>query len=168
VIVSWLTALSQIKDTAVGHEFRQDEWPSIAASPDGSLWVAWLSYVGERDDLAICHYKGGQWGNLRWVPNTSSDNWMPVAGVDELNRLWVVWPQHLDGNCDIYARRYDPAKREWSKRERLSSDPGPDSNIRLASDGSGNLAVVGQGFRGKNSNIFCNVMKGEKWVPKSA
>src|SRR6266545_4589014 len=39
--------------TAVGHEFRQDDLPSIAAAPDGSLWVAWLSFVGDRDDIAL-------------------------------------------------------------------------------------------------------------------
>ena len=129
--LSALTAFGQIKATAVGHEFRQDDWPSIAASPDGSLWVTWLSYVGERDDLAIRHYKDGQWSNLQWVPNTSGDNWMPQAGVDAQNRVWVVWPQQVNGNWDIYARRYDPAKQEWSALERLSSDPGSDSNIRL-------------------------------------
>ena len=49
-----------ITATAVGHEFRQDDWPAIAAAPDGSLWVAWLSFVGDRDDVAIRHYAGRQ------------------------------------------------------------------------------------------------------------
>ena len=31
---------------AVGHEYREDDLPSIARAPDGSLWVAWLSFVG--------------------------------------------------------------------------------------------------------------------------
>src|SRR5262245_58838504 len=109
-----LSAFAQIKSTAVGHEFRQDDWPGIAASPDGSLWVTWLSYVGERDDIAIRHFKDGQWSNLQWLPNNSGDNWMPVAGVDAQNRVWIIWPQQVNENWDIYARRYDPAKQEWS------------------------------------------------------
>jgi hypothetical protein len=166
ITLAALPALGQIKSTAVGHEFRQDDWPSIAASPDGSLWVAWLSWVGERDDLAIRHYKDGQWSNLQWVPNTSGDNWMPQAGVDAQNRLWIVWPQQVNGNWDIYARRYDPAKQEWSALERISTDPGSDSNPRLANDGNGKLAVVWQGFRGKNSNVFSSVLNGDKWGPE--
>ena len=108
-----LTASAQINATSVGHEFRQDDWPSIATAPDGSVWVAWLSWVGERDDLAIRHYKDGVWQNLQWVPNTSGDNWMPQAGVDAQNRLWVVWAQQVNNNWDIYARRYDAAKTQW-------------------------------------------------------
>jgi hypothetical protein len=165
-VLSCLSAFSQVKDTAVGHEFRQDDWPSIAASADGSLWVTWLSFVGDRDDIAIRHYKDGQWSNLQWVPNTSGDNWMPQAGVDAQNRLWIVWPQQINGNWDIYARRYDPARQEWSELQRLSSDPGSDTNPRLANDGSGKLAVVWQGFHGRNSNIFCRVMTGEQWGPE--
>jgi hypothetical protein len=166
LLLATLPALGQIKSTAVGHEFRQDDWPSITAAPDGSLWIAWLSYVGERDDIAIRHYKDGQWTNLQWMPNTSGDNWMPQAGVDSQNRLWVVWPQQVNNNWDIYARRYDPAKQEWSGLERLSTDAGSDTNPRMANDGNGKLAVVWQGFHGKDSNIYSSVLNGDKWGPE--
>ena len=52
-----------IAATMVGHEFRQDDMPSIAA-----LWVTWLSYVGDRDGVA-----------LREIPVTESRlEWEPV------------------------------------------------------------------------------------------
>lgn len=149
--------------TMVGHEFRQDDLPSIAAAPDGSLWVAWLSFVGDRDDVAIRHYSNGKWGSLQWVPNTSGDSWLPQVGVDGANRVWVVWSQMAGGNWDLYARRFDPAKQEWGSLERLTSDPMPDINPRLASDGKGRLALVWQGFRGKSSDIFLKTLEGDKW-----
>jgi len=166
LLLACVPAFSEIKSMAVGHEFRQDDYPSIAASPDGSLWVTWLSWVGDRDDLAIRHYKDGKWSNLQWMPNTSGDSWMPNAAVDAQNRVWVVWSQQAGANWDIYARRYDPAKQEWSRLERLSSDPGSDTNPRVAVDGTGKIAVVWQGFRGKNSNIYTRVMTGETWAPE--
>jgi len=153
----------QITATAVGHEYRQDDLPNIALSPDGSLWVAWLSYVGDRDDVAIRRYKDGQWRNLLWVPGTSGDSWLPQVAVDAANRVWVVWSQQANGNWDLYARRFDPDKQEWGRLERLTSDPLPDINPRLASDGKGRFALVWQGFRGKNSNIFLKTFDGEKW-----
>ena len=149
--------------TMVGHEFRQDDLPAIATAPDGGVWVAWLSFVGDRDDIAIRHYKNGAWGNLQWVPNTSGDSWLPQVAVDSSNRVWVVWSQQDGNNWDIYARPFDPAKQEWGALERLTSDPLPDINPRLASNGKGSFALAWQGFRGKNSNIFLKTFDGGKW-----
>ena len=148
---------------AVGHEFRQDDTPALAPAPDGSLWVAWLSYVGDRDDVAIRRYQDGRWRNLIWVPGTSGDSWYPQAGVDANNRVWVVWSQQVGSNWDLYARRFDPANQEWGRLERLTSHALPDIHPRLASDGKGRLALVWQGFRGRNSNIFLKMMDGEAW-----
>src|SRR5579872_172377 len=154
---------STIEATMVGHQFRQDDLPQIASSPDGSLWVTWLSWVGNRDDVAIRHRKDGKWSSLLWVPGTSGDNWLPQVGVDASNRVWAVWSQQLDGNWDLYARRFDPAAQAWGSLERLTSDPLPDINPRLASNGKGGLAVVWQGFRGTASNIFLKTLEGDKW-----
>src|SRR5437879_12962439 len=87
---------AQINSTAVGHQFRQDDWPSIASAPDGSLWIAWLSFVGDRDDVVIRHYKDGKWGNLQWVPGTSGDSFLPQVAVDASNRVWAVWSQMVE------------------------------------------------------------------------
>ncbi|GAG09927.1 unnamed protein product, partial [marine sediment metagenome] len=154
-----------IDATVVGHEFRQDDLPAIAAAPDDSLWVAWLSFVGDRDDVVIRRYVDGKWGNLQWVPATSGDSWLPQVGVDSENRVWVVWSQMADGNWDLYARRFDPVNQEWSTLRRLTSHPLPDINPRMASDGKGNLALVWQGFRGKHSDIFLKRFRGNGWSP---
>jgi hypothetical protein len=63
----------------------------------------------------------------------------------------------------LYARRFDPDKQEWGSMQRLTSAPLPDINPRLTSDGKGHFALVWQGFRGKNSNIFLKTFDGEKW-----
>jgi len=163
LLLSAAPVWAQISSTAVGHQFRQDDWPAIASAPDGSMWIAWLSFVGDRDDVVIRHYKDGKWGNLQWVPGTSGDSYLPQVAVDSSNRVWAVWSQMVGANWDIYARRFDPEKQEWSALERLTSDPLPDINPRLASDGKGRFALVWQGFRGKNCNIFLKTFDGSKW-----
>jgi hypothetical protein len=163
LLLSNTASWAQISATAVGHQFREDDWPSIAAAPDGSLWIAWLSFVGDRDDIVIRHYSGGKWGNLQWVPGTSGDSFLPQVAVDSSNRAWVVWSQQVGSNWDLYARRFDPAKQEWSALERLTRDPLPDINPRMASNGKGQFALVWQGFRGKNSNIFLKTFDGSTW-----
>ena len=150
----------------VGHEFRQDDMPALAASPDGSLWLAWVSWVGDRDDVVLRHWKDGAWQNLHWVPGTSGDSWMPPVAVDARNRVWVVWTQQESGNWDLYARRFDPATQEWGGLQRVSSHPLPDINPRVAADGRGGFAVVWQGFRGAHSSILLRTFDGERWSPE--
>lgn len=152
-----------ITASSIGHQFRQDDLPSLASAPDGGLWVAWLSFVGDRDDVAIRHFKNDKWGTLQWVPGTSGDSWAPQVAVDDSNRVWVVWSQQSNSNWDIYARRFDPARQEWSAMERLTSDPLPDINPRIASNGKGQFVLVWQGWRGKNSNIFVKTFEAGKW-----
>ncbi len=146
-----------------GHQYREDDWPSIAAAPDGSLWGAWLSFNGQYDDVAIRHWQNGKWSNIHWIPNTSGDSWLPQIAVDASNRPWVVWSQQLNGNWDLYARRFDPARQEWGELTRLTSDPGPDINPRLTGNAKGQFALVWQGCRGKNWNIFLKTFDGERW-----
>lgn len=166
IFLSWAAAAEVADVVSVGHEYRQDDLPSIAVSPDGSLWVAWLSFAGDRDDIGIRQWVDGKWGNLQWVPGTSGDSWLPQVAVDAKNGVWVVWSQMKDSNWDLYARRFDPASESWSRLHRLTTHPLPDVNPRLATDGRGRFALVWQGFRGRNSNIFLKVFDGEKWSPE--
>ncbi len=159
----------------VGTENREDDLPSLAAAPDGSLWLAWLAYSDGRDDIALRHYVGGTWGNLQYVPNTSGDSWSPQITLDSDNRAWVVWTQQVQGNWDIYARRFDPAGQRWGTLQRLTDHPLPDINPRVGSDGDGRIAVVWQGFRNRASNIYLRMIGGnessghrEHWSPTVA
>ena len=147
--------------TMAGSQMREDDLPSLAAGPDGSLWKVWLAYADRRDEIAIRRWQDGTWGNLRYVPNISGDVWLPQAGVDGDGRLWVAWTQMLDGNWDMYARSYDPGEQAWGRLVRLTDHPLPDINPRMASDGKGKLALVWQGFRGRHSNIYLKTYPGE-------
>ena len=149
----------------IGSERREDDLAAITASPDGTLWAAWLSYADRRDEIGLRQYRNNRWSNRQWVPGTSGDVWLPQVGVDAQNRAWVVWSQQLDNNWDLFARYYDPGSQNWGPIERLTRDPLPDVNPRLASDGKGRLALVWQGFRAKNSNIFLKLLENGKWGP---
>ena len=162
-----LPLFAEVPSTMVGHEFHQDDLPSIAAGGDGALWVAWLSWNGNRDEIGLRQYRDGEWGNIHWVPNTSGDAWLPQAAVDATGRVWVVWSEMREGNWDLYARRFDPGRQEWGTLDRLTSDPLPDINPRIATDDKGRAAVVWQGFRvhgaTRNSNIFAKFLSGDQW-----
>src|SRR5260370_30813739 len=77
-----LPAGGEITALAVGHEFRQDDSPTIAAAPDGSLWLAWLSFGGDPDHVALRRYHKRKWGALQCDARTSADYWLPQIAVD--------------------------------------------------------------------------------------
>ena len=157
----------RIEAIAIGHSKREDDMPSIATAPDGSVWAAWISFDGQRDDVGIRHFTEGGWQNLHWVPATSGDSWMPQVCVDSDNRVWVLWSQQSDQHWDIYARRFDPTKQRWNSVVRLSSGGLTNINPRVWSDGKGSAAVVWQGFQtqGKSatSKIFLRILQGDTW-----
>ena len=110
-------AAQELVDVAMaGTEMMEDDLPSIASAPDGSAWVVFLAYSDRRDEVAIRQWTDGQWGNLRFVPNTSGDVWLPQAGVDAEGRLWVVWSQMLDGNWDMYRALAEPGDQPGGER----------------------------------------------------
>ena len=149
--------------TMAGSEQREDDLPSLASAPDGSLWLAWLSYSDRRDEIALRRYSDGVWGNLQYVPNTSGDSWFPQVAVEAGGRVWVVWSQREDGNWDLYARGFDGGEQAWGPLLRLTGDPGPDINHRVAGDRHGRISVVWQGFRSGRSNIYLKTLEGGEW-----
>ncbi len=164
VLMAQQPAGSPVAATAmIGSERREDDLPSISAAPDGSLWAVWLSYSDRRDEIGLRQYRNSRWGNFQRVPGTSGDVWLPQVAVDSQNRPWVVWSEQRDDNWDLVARYFDPSAQTWGALERLTRDPLPDVNPRLASDGKGRFALVWQGFRGKNSNVFLKLYENGKW-----
>ena len=154
---------AQIVSTSISTDYREDDLPAVAASPDGSLWAVWLSYQDRRDELGLRHYIDGTWSNVQWVPNSSGDSWLPQIAVAADGKPWVVWSQMLNGNWDIYARAYNPAKKEWDSLVRLTDDTLPDTNPRLTANAKGDFALVWQGFRGAHSNIFLKTFTNGDW-----
>ena len=51
---------------------RDDDYPSIVASNDGSTWAVWQSYSGLKDEVRIAQYDG-QWKHFTTVPGVSED-----------------------------------------------------------------------------------------------
>ena len=49
------------------------EWSKTLAK------LAWLSFVGDRDDVVIRHYSGGKWGIYNGF-QVSGDRWLSAAG----------------------------------------------------------------------------------------
>ena len=147
---------------SVGTELRSDDLPDIEAAPDGTVWVVWMSHSDKRDEITLRQHRDGKWSNVVMVPGGSGDVWLPQVAVDTESRPWVVWSARRNGNWDLFARRFDPAAEDWGDLMRLTDHHLPDINPRLASR-NGHFAVVWQGFRGRESDIFVRTFSDGEW-----
>lgn len=162
--VAWMTGVMPLGDRQ-----RENDFPSMAASPNGDVWITWTSYAGLREVIRARRYSKGTWYAAFPIPGVSGDIWRPQVAVDEQGRPWFVWSQ-LNGypgqtgeqpNWDLYAARHDGDR--WTGPVRLTDHPLPDINHRLRSDGNGRLYLVWQGFRDGQSDVFFRSCADGQW-----
>ncbi len=147
--------------TNLGVQFREDDFPSIAAARDGAVYATFASYHDRWDDIEFRIFRDGRWSNALPLPQDSGDAWMPQVAVDATNRPWVVFSAQVNGNWDLYARPWENGR--WGKLERLTDNPLPDIFHRVIADRRGNLWVAWQSFRGQTSHIFLKGFQDGRW-----
>ncbi|HLK57262.1 MAG TPA: hypothetical protein VKU00_11890, partial [Chthonomonadaceae bacterium] len=166
-------------DTRIATTVTEDDYPVAATAPDGTTWIAYVAYqLGTGDAPILANYtqEPANFDNL--VPKNNGDQVRlarigadgttytdvaaltppgedvirPAIAVDNTGDVWTVWSQNVQGNWDLYARRYhngmlDPV-------ERLTTDVGPDLMPVMAREENGNIWLAWQGFRNGQADIF--------------
>ena len=139
----------------------QNDFPTMLGGRDGEVWLAWVAFRNQGDEILARRFDGTRWGSAQKVTEGSSDIFLTKMGRDRNGNIWVVWSAQVNGNFDLYARRFDG--KGWSRVERLTDDPQPDIYHSLATDSNGNLWLVWQGFRNGKSDIFARRYDGSRW-----
>ncbi len=169
--LSWTAPLERLQGAArivrlpaharLSRELRENDFPDIAAAPDGTAWAVWTSYADGRDEIHLAQFAKGAWNTYTPVPGVLGDVWRPRVGVEGDGTVWVVWSQQVKSNWDLYAAAL--RGNTWTGPARLTSDPGVDFNARLARGPDGRLWVAWQGVRDGVSNIFLARRAGDGW-----
>jgi hypothetical protein len=139
----------------------QNDFATLAALPNGQVWVAWIAYANWRNQVMARRYTGSAWEEPVKISETHDDIFLVKAGRDGKGGLWLVWSARVNENWDLYGRRFDGAS--WSAIERLTQAPQPDLFPALATDAAGNLWLAWQGFRNGKSDIFARRFDGASW-----
>ncbi len=160
----------------VASDADEEDYPTAVRGPDGTIWCAYVAYRhgnpidfqavqrgefeslvtrGNGDQIKLAYYRDDVWHGPIDVTEAGRDVWKPTVAVDGQGAVWVIWSENVQGNWDIYARRFDPKSSSWSETVRLTDDPGSDINVvavTRATDGT--LWCAWQGFRGDNFDVF--------------
>ncbi len=160
----------------VADQSDEEDYPSAAVGQDGTVWVCYVAYQhgnpidfdavrrgqfeslvtrGNGDQIRLAFYRDDLWREVPPVTKGGLDVWKPQVAVDGQGRVWVVWSENVDGNWDIYARAYDPSTGRWGARKRISSNPGSDINVAVATRGTdGSVWAAWQGFVNGQFDVF--------------
>jgi hypothetical protein len=141
--------ISTATPVAVGP--TEDDIPAAAYGPDGSLWLAWVSYTVKEeqrrieapslkeqpkdfrayytpeygDQLFVKRYRGGKWSEPIAVTQPGQDL-ARCAVVSSKDKVWVVYSAQRDGNFDLYGRS---ATTSSGKEEEPLVKFGPEQRI---------------------------------------
>ena len=151
----------------------QNDFPDLISDGAGGFWTAWIAYRSAGNAVMARRGKPGSWSEPVLLSAPRSDVYQTRLGRDgdphgkfpgDLG-VWVVWSQQVEGNFDLYARRFDG--NQWARVERLTDAPGPDIHHVTAADSLGRLWLVWQGFRGGRSHILARRFNGSNGLRKS-
>jgi hypothetical protein len=168
----------------------EDDFPALARGPNGTIWMAYVEYqpgpkvVRERvmtgnfdelvpknngDQVLLVRFDGKSWQPPLEVTGPGLDVWRPTVAVDGKGRVHIAWSQQVDGNWDIYYRRYTPPgkggdERRWSDTVRFTKTPGTDMNVVATTDSTGTVWLAWQGWRKDNFDILLAALAdGHSW-----
>ena len=99
--------------------------PTLAASPDGTLWLAWVGFDGAGDGIFAQHWDGSAWTLPLRVSADDLDpslyDRQPRLGVGGDGRPWLVWTGYQGGVDDeIYASYWTGTG--WAPEQMVNMD----------------------------------------------
>ncbi len=162
----------------------EDDYPALARAPDGTAWMVYLEYqpgppyvpervqggdfdslvpTGNGDTVLLVRFDGKEWSPALEVSESGISAWRPTVTVDGKGNVLVAWSQQVDGNWEIFHRRYTPPSQtnprgEWSKITRLTNSPGSDFHVVTTTDSTGVVWLAWQSWRKDNFEIVLTAL----------
>ncbi len=148
----------------------EDDFPAAAYGPDGTLWVAYISYtlkeerrraglnqIAEEpkdfkeyytpefgDQLFVKYHRDGKWSEPIAITGANEDLVRCAIAVEGSGQAWVAYSANRQGNHDIYARsiQLKGAGAQLGTEQRLTKLPGPDLSPVMCTHESGRGVVL--------------------------
>jgi hypothetical protein len=143
----------------------EDDFPAAAYGPDGTLWVAYISYkvrdenrrieqsnLKEQpsdfkalytpefaDQLFVKHYKDGKWSEPLVITGPKEDLMRCAIAVEKDGKVSVLYSANRKGKYDVYKRTIDSQQKSLDTELKLTGDPEPALNPVAATDQEGHM-----------------------------
>jgi hypothetical protein len=160
----------------------EDDYPVMARGRDGRVWLAYVEYqpgrpivmdrvkagafeelvpTGNGDQVRLMQFDGRTWQPGLDVTGPGLNVWRPAVAVDGAGNVVVAWSQQIDGDWEVFYRRYTPppadqpgAAGRWSNPVRLTHSPGADFQLAATTDAAGVVWLAWQSWQKDNFDIL--------------
>lgn len=118
--------------------------PTLLATPDGTLYLAWHDDEFSRSYQILFSSKarGGDWTYPVNVSATEQDSFSPSMVRDGDGTLHIVWADITPGNWEIFYSNSVDGGVNWSAPINVSNNEGHSTNPTLAVDAEGTLYLA--------------------------
>ncbi len=151
----------QISQPAQGPHAEEHDYPSLAVTRQGVVWLSWQAYKDNGDHVYARYSTPSGWSEPFRLTDQKGDIFQTAVAEDPEGRSWVIWSERSNEDWDLYARTYDG--RKWSARRKLTSGDHPNIFHRLVADPSGALHLVWIGHQSGQSHVMWSKLRGEEW-----
>ncbi len=152
-----------IRGEAASDPKKQSDWPAIAHTPDGALWMAYVEWNDKDADRVLVRRRpaGGGWSEPVELFDGSGDHYAPALAASG-NKVVVVWSAQVEGQFELYASEVG-SNMKPGRVSRITTAPNGDFDVRAVSDAKGVVTIVWQSFRAGNSDIYARRRAGTRW-----
>ncbi len=130
--------------------------PTIAITPQGTIWCVW----GQTDlgddtvDLLARSWSPEGMGEIQILADTDASEAFPDAGTDSEGQVWITWQSFRAGEGDIFARHLRSGSGKWSEELSVTEAEGGDWAPRIAFDQDGGAWIAYDSSRGNEFNLY--------------
>jgi hypothetical protein len=143
----------------------EDDFPAAAYGPDGTLWVAYISYKlrdeGRRieqsnlkeqpsdfkslytpefaDQLFVKYCRDGKWSEPLAITGPKEDLVRCAIAVEKDGKVSVLYSANREGKYDVYLRTIDARQNTLDKESKITSGSEPALNPMAVTDQQGRM-----------------------------
>ena len=161
VLVQRTPTPQRVSEPAQAPPAEEHDYPSVALTRQGTLWVAWQAYKANGDHVYARHSTPAGWSETFRLTEEKADIHQTAVAEDAQGRVWVLWSQRTNQDWHLYARIYDG--RQWTPPRRLTSENAPNLYPRLVRDRSGTLHLLWVAYQTGQSHVMWSKLAGAEW-----
>ena len=117
---SWEEAGSgSASDGGISDNSGDSRFPTLAAAPDGSVYIAWQDRSSGENEIYVLRWDGSFWQEVGagsasegGVSDNAGASWLPSLALDSDGTPYVSWEDHGSWNAEIYIRSWNGSSWE--------------------------------------------------------